>query len=458
MLDSILLAINRYAWSSCDRAGRTVGRVSPWMVERASRAKLVRMLRYVYRNCPSQRKLWEQAGVKLRDLRIPDVLPRIPFSTGKQVKENPRDFWCVPQEELIHVIGSSGTTGKPKRVMMTVDDYEHQARLAGVSLRRLPGASRILGVFLVTDPTCSAGAVARRGIEEAGMLGLIAGTQTPIDQQVGLIRDYRMNVLMTYACYAHRMTLEAGVDLRELGVRYLLLAAQAFTEGLRRTLEDAWGAKVIDMYGSTECGYVMSAECLLQDGLHVSETDFWCEIIDPDTGKVLADGEEGELVFTTLARRGMPFVRYRTGDITHLVPRTERCECGLPMRRMARVRGRADDMLIVGSWCNVYPDEFDQAVFSVPGVSDYQLIIEKDSFRDVLNVTVETDQEGGDLRQTICDALLKIRAVRIPHDDDKTLIFGKIQPVPRGTLTEGRSKSIRVIDKRENPTSARAGG
>jgi len=458
MLGWTVLAMEGWIRRTPARTHRLMKHVPLWGVRWASDAKLVRTLRHVWRNSPAQRKRWENCGVRLRNLRSPEVLRRIPFTTSSDIAEHPEDYFCVAPGELIHVLSTSGTKGVPKKVYLTADDFDRQVQLIATQLRGLPGATRAAVTFNTEFPTWSAGPVARRGVEAAGMFGILAGARRSVPEQIQLIKEYEINTLLGLPAYIHRITVEAAEDLRRLGVRYILLGAQPWTEEFRRMLEAAWGAKVIDVYGSTECVYGIAAECIRRNGLHIPETDLRVEIIKSTSGEVLPDGEEGEVVVTTLSRRGMPLVRYRTGDLAHLLAGHLRCGCGLPLRKMSRVRGRVDDVIILGGE-NVYPDEFDRALLSVPGVTDYQLVVEKESFRDVLHLAVETERREPHLRDVLSRALVKIPQVEIGYDMMKTLTVGGIEFVPPGALSAGRTKTVRIIDRRNpalhpSPTAA----
>jgi len=442
------IAFERWARADVGRLDWLVDCVPTWVIRRVSEAKLVRTLRHVYRQSAAQRERWNRLGITLSDIRSPEVLPVLPLTTGAEMAKFPENYFCVPREELIHVLSTSGTSGLQKKVYLTQGDLDRQLLMIGTHLCRFPGATRVLAIFFVREPTWSAGSIARRGVEKAGIFGLLCGSHRTVREQIELIKEYGINLLISTPAYVHRMTVEAEEELKALGVRWIHLSGQPWTEELRREIERAWGAKAIDVYGSTECVCGMAAECPYQNGLHVSELDYWVEIIDPRSAELLPAGQDGEMVVTTLSRRGMPLIRYRTGDLAHLIPEKGRCECRMPLRKISRVRGRVDDMLIVGAGDNVYPDEFDRAVLSVPGVTDYQLVIEKDGYKDVLNLTVEADRREGEMRTPLVEALLTIPTVREPYEDSRTLAIGRIEVVPRGVLSTGRPKSIRIIDKR----------
>ncbi|NIA07931.1 MAG: AMP-binding protein [Actinobacteria bacterium] len=458
MFGSLYVAIERWARSSTSRQGKLPDHIPLWYIRQLSRAKLVWMLRYIYHNSPAQRDIWHAAGLKLGDIRSADVLQHIPFTTAAELAEHPDSYICVAHDKLIHILTTSSAKGLKKTIYLTAGDFDHQVRTMGTHLRRFPEAGRVAAMFLVHDPTWSVGTVIRRGIAEAGMLGFLSGVHRPVQDHLDLIKEYRINRLITSPTHLSRLTFEApaGLDLKGLGIRYIHLGTQPWTEEFRSRMEQTWGAKLIDGYGSNECVCAIASECLLQNNLHVSEVDFWMEIIDPATGRVLPDGQDGEVVITTLSRLGMPLVRYRTGDLSHLIPRKARCPCGLPLRKMGRVRGRIDDMLIIGAGHNLYPDEVDRAVFSIPGIIDYQLVVEKDTFKDVMLLTVEANGAQDNLRASLLKELLAVESINTPCNLSGNVVLAPIEIVAPGTLTRGRPKSIRIIDKRTGNSNQEA--
>ncbi|HUV39699.1 MAG TPA: AMP-binding protein [Planctomycetota bacterium] len=452
MFDWLHLGIERCIRSS-PPLHKHIASFSPvWYVRRLGELKLVRTLRHVWRNCPTQRQRWADAGITLADIRSSDVLRHLPFTTGSDLAEHPEDYCCVPRDRLVHVFATSGTTGTAKRIYLTDEDLHRQTRMVGTHLSRFRGSTRVMIMMVMRNTSWSARAVAIRAYRKARIHVHVVEPELDIGAQIDRIRRHRINTLLSGPAHVHRFLFEADVDLRTLGVRYLHVAGQPFTETFRTQLEDAWGAKVIDTYGMAECAYGVASECRLQDGLHFTNIDFHLEIVDPKTDELLPDGREGEVVLTTLSRRGMPLVRYRTRDLASLRPERRRCACGLPLRKMSRVRGRVDDVLFMAG-TNVYPDEFDRALLSIAGVTDYQVVVDKDRYKDRLNVRIETDLAGQELRDTITNALRTIPYVRLLQDRGQVLAIGKIESVPRGSLTEGRLKSVRIVDNRPESTT-----
>ena len=448
MLNWLYLTLNRYSSSSAARLARSARLAPGWLVRRVAAAKLVRTLRHVWRNSPHQRERWREAGIRLRHLRSPRVLERVPFLEPDELTQHPERFFCVPKSDFTHIMSTSGTGGRPRRVWFTTDDIDHQAHVLGATLRRLPGASCVLVLMAAIEPTWGPGDMAMRGVEKAGMRGFQVPRGESPQKHIEHIREFRPDVLISTPTWTHRLTLEADVQVKTLGIKYILLSSQPMPRMLRGKLEAAWGATVIDAYATNECACGIAAECEHGDGLHVAEADFWIEIVDPETGRTLDEGDEGEIVITTLSRRGMPLVRYRIGDLSRFLPEDKPCACGLPLRKIAPIKGRVDHVLIIGSGFNVYPDEFDRAILAVPGVTDYQLTVEKEGYKDRFHVTVETAESVDGLSDRLREALLGIKYIHLNAQERSHVVFGEFKSVAPGTLSAGRRKTVRIVDKR----------
>ncbi len=448
MLDWCFLALERYGTSSATRLARSAGIVPHWVVRRIAEAKLARTLRHVWRHNELQRGRWQEAGVRWRDLRSARVLERIPILDPNELALDPEPFRCVPKDDLTFLMTTSGTGGRKRKIYFTTPDIDNQAILLGAALRRLPGASCVLVLIGATDASWGPLDMARRAVEKAGLLGLHTQGQTPA-KLLESIREHHPNVIISLPTVMHRHTIEsADVDLRALGVKYIVLSSQPLPGTLRTLLEEKWGAAVIDLYATNEHGAGIAAECPKGEGLHVAETDFWIEIVDPETGKPVPDGTEGEMLITTLSRRGMPLVRYRIRDLSRFLPYTGRCSCGVPLRKIAPIRGRVDHMLKLGPGLNFYPDEFDRAVFSVPGVTDYQLTVGKQGYKDVLSLTVETKEPDDGLNGRLLEALSTVSYLKYIGTERGIVLTGEFKAVPPGTLSKGRRKSVRIVDQR----------
>ena len=198
MLGWLYVTLERWVCARSSRLDRFCRRIPRGYVQRLSEAKLVRTLRYAWRRSPAQRERWRNAGVKFRDLRSANVLRHIPFMTGSDLVERPEAFFCVPEDELIHMVGSSGTTGAHKRIFLTQEDLEHQVCMLGALVRRFPGVKRAAAMLLLDDPSWCAGTIARRSFEEARVFGLLANTSRDIHDQVELLRNYHIDLPVSY--------------------------------------------------------------------------------------------------------------------------------------------------------------------------------------------------------------------------------------------------------------------
>ncbi|RLG42369.1 MAG: phenylacetate--CoA ligase, partial [Thermoproteota archaeon] len=272
------------------------------------------------------------------------------------------------------------------------------------------------------------------------------------EEQLSLMEKFRPVAILGTTSYVFRVTeelVQRGVDLTQFGVHTIALGAEAWPESVREYLEEKWGATVVDQYGLTEATFAVAAECREQDGLHVNEIDLYVEIVDPETGERVAPGEEGEIVFTTLSRRAMPLVRYRTGDVAAMIP--GECGCGSPTVRITRIRGRTDDMFTLGTGENMYPSFFDEALLGIPGVVDYQIVLSGENMRDSILVRVEASSPSEDLRREIREAVLGVRSIRHDFEVSKAISSVEVEFVGSGEISQASGEEIkrrRVVDLR----------
>ena len=350
-------------------ARRDLDQIEP--IERASRDELAalqlkrlkRLLRHAYEHVPLYRARFDDAEVHPSDLRRLEDLARFPFTTKSDLRDNyPFGMLAVPRERLSRVHASSGTTGQPTVVGYTAGDVQtwsqlvaRSMRAAGVRRGNLVHVAYGYGLF-------TGGLGAHYGAELLGCTVIpMSGGQT--EKQVRLIVDLAPDAIMVTPSYALAIADEfarQGLDARATSLRVGIHGAEPWTESMRREIEDRFNMDAVDIYGLSEVmGPGVASECVeTKDGLHVWEDHFYPEIIDPATSEVLADGTTGELVFTTLTKEALPLVRYRTRDLTMLLPGTART-----MRRMARIAGRSDDMLIVRG-VNVFPTQIEEILLA----------------------------------------------------------------------------------------------
>ena len=353
-------------------------------------------VRHAYENVPHYRAAFDAAGVQPSDVRSLDDLARLPFTTKADLRDNyPFGMFAVPRDEVSRVHASSGTTGRPTVVGYTAEDVRTWSALMARSIRAaggLPG-DRVhvaYGYGLFTG-----GLGAHYGAEALGCTVIpVSGGMT--ERQVTLIRDFAPDVIMVTPSYMLAIVDEMerqGVDPRATSLAVGIFGAEPWTNDMRVELEQRLDMHAVDIYGLSEVmGPGVAQECVeTKDGLHVWEDHFYPEIVDPVTGEVLPDGSKGELVFTSLTKQAMPVIRYRTRDLTRLLPGTART-----MRRMEKITGRSDDMMIVRG-VNLFPTQLEELILRLPALSPhFQCVLTRPSRLDELTVRVERRSDATD--------------------------------------------------------------
>jgi phenylacetate-CoA ligase len=388
-------------------------------------------LQHAYDNVPHYRRKFEAAGVKPGDCRSLEDLARFPFTTKADLRDTyPFGLFAVRMDRIVRIHASSGTTGKPTVVGYTAKDIDTWAHLMARSIRAAgarPGdkVHVAYGYGLFTG-----GLGAHYGAERLGLAVIpLGGGMT--ERQVQLIQDFKPDVIMVTPSYMLAIADEMerqGIDPRSCSLRVGIFGAEPWSGEMRRSIESRLALEAIDLYGLSEVmGPGVAQECIeTKDGLTVWEDHFYPEIVDPASGAVLTDGEKGELVFTSLTKEALPVIRYRTRDLTRLLPPSARA-----MRRMERISGRSDDMLIIRG-VNVFPSQIEELILRQPGLSPhYVLEVSKEGPLDHLTVVVEGDAGAtAGLRHSI-----------------KSYI-GISADVKTGTIERSMGKAKRVIDKR----------
>ena len=388
-------------------------------------------LQHAYDDVPHYRRKFDAAGVKPGDCRSLEDLARFPFTTKADLRDTyPFGMFAVPMDRIVRIHASSGTTGKPTVVGYTAKDIDTWAQLMARSIRAAgarPGdkVHVAYGYGLFTG-----GLGAHYGAERLGLAVIpLGGGMT--ERQVQLIRDFEPDIIMVTPSYMLAIADEMerqGIDPRSSSLRIGIFGAEPWSAEMRRSIESRLALEAIDLYGLSEVmGPGVAQECIeTKDGLTVWEDHFYPEIVDPASGAPLADGENGELVFTSLTKEALPVIRYRTRDLTRLLPPTARA-----MRRMERISGRSDDMLIIRG-VNVFPSQIEELILKQPGLSPhYVLEVSKEGPLDHLTVVVEGDAGAtAGLRHSI-----------------KSYI-GVSADVKIGTIERSIGKAKRVIDKR----------
>jgi phenylacetate-CoA ligase len=371
-------------------------------IERASRDELQALqlerlkwsLQHAYDKVPHYRRAFDEAGVHPGDLKTLSDLAKFPFTEKKTLRDNyPFGLFAVPRDKVVRVHASSGTTGKPTVVGYTQNDIDTWAGVVARSIRAAGGRPGDMVHIAYGYGLFTGGLGAVVGAERLGCTVIpMSGGQT--EKQVQLIQDFQPSIIMVTPSYMLNIVEEfqrQGIDPARSSLQVGIFGAEPWTDAMRKEIEARAGIDAVDIYGLSEVmGPGVASECIeSKDGPVIWEDHFYPEIIDPDTGEVLPDGEEGELVFTSLTKEALPIIRYRTRDLTRLLPPTSRA-----MRRMGRINGRSDDMLIIRG-VNVFPSQVEELILGMPALAPhYQLVVTRDGHLDALEVHCEM-REGG---------------------------------------------------------------
>jgi len=346
-------------------------------------------VQHAYQNVSHYRKAFDARGVHPRDLKTLADLAKFPFTAKKDLRDNyPFGMFAVPRGKVVRVHASSGTTGKPTVVGYTQKDIDTWADLVARSIRASGGRAGDIVHIAYGYGLFTGGLGAHYGAERLGCTVVpMSGGQT--EKQVQLIRDFAPDIIMVTPSYMQVIIEEferQGIDPKSMSVKVGIFGAEPWTEAMRHDIEVRAAIDAVDIYGLSEVmGPGVANECIeAKDGPVIWEDHFYPEIIDPETGAVLPDGEEGELVFTTLTKEALPVIRYRTRDLTRLLPPTARS-----MRRMGKIVGRSDDMLIIRG-VNVFPTQIEELILQHGALSgQYQLVVTRDGNLDEMQVLCE---------------------------------------------------------------------
>ncbi len=426
-------------------------------IERASRDELQALqlrrlqhtLRQVHDNVAHYRRKFEVHGVHPRDLVRLEDLAKFPFTTKQDLRDNyPFGMFAVPRERVVRVHASSGTTGKPTVVGYTANDIDTWSHLVARSIRAAGGRPGDIVHVAYGYGLFTGGLGAHYGAERLGCTVVpMSGGQT--EKQVQLIADFRPDVIMTTPSYMLTLIDEMGrqgMHPADCAMRIGIFGAEPWTQSMRVAIEQRAGLDAIDIYGLSEVmGPGVASECIeAKDGPVIWEDHFYPEIIDPVTGAVLPDGTPGELVFTSLSKEALPVIRYRTRDLTRLLPPTARA-----MRRIERIAGRTDDMLIIRG-VNLFPSQIEELICRMPQLSPhYLLMVDKAGHLDCLTVRVELKPDAG-----AGDAAVRQPVAKELERCIKNLIGVSVNvevadPSTIERVTIGKAK--RVLDRRPKP-------
>lgn len=401
-------------------------------------------LNHAYTNVPHYRAAFDAAGVHPEDCRRLEDLARFPFTSKEDLRRNyPFGLFAVPREQIVRIHASSGTTGKPTVVGYTARDIE---TWGAVAARSLYAAGARAGMILHNAygyGLFTGGLGVHYGGERLGMSVIpISGGMT--ERQVQLIQDFRPDVITVTPSYMLAILDEfrrQKIDARATSLRIGIFGAEPWTNAMRAEIENGFAMDAVDIYGLSEViGPGVANECVeTKDGLHVWEDHFYPEVIDPATGAALPDGQAGELVFTSLTKEGMPVIRYRTRDLTRLLPGTART-----MRRMEKVTGRSDDMMIIRG-VNMFPTQVEEQLLRTDGLTGhYQIVLTREGRMD--EVTIHVEARGDVYRPGL---MATEEAAAVQRIKDTIGLTTRVVIEPPGTVERSQGKAVRVVDRRK---------
>ncbi|RII14636.1 Phenylacetate-coenzyme A ligase [Streptomyces sp. YIM 130001] len=400
-------------------------------------------LRRAYAHVPFYREAFDKAGLHPDDCRSLADLSRFPFTTKSDLRDNyPFGMFAVPREQVRRIHASSGTTGLPTVVGYTENDLDVWADMVARSIRAAGGRPGQIIHVAYGYGLFTGGLGAHYGAERLGCT-VVPASGGMTTRQVQLIRDFRPEVIMVTPSYMLTLLDEferQGIDPRSTSLRVGIFGAEPWTEQMRSEIEERFALDAVDIYGLSEVmGPGVAQECVeTKDGLHIWEDHFYPEVVDPVTGELLPDGEQGELVFTSLTKEAMPVVRYRTRDLTRLLPGTARV-----FRRMEKVTGRSDDMVIVRG-VNLFPTQIEEIVLRTPAVAPhFQLRLTREGRMDALTVRAEArpDATPDDRVQAAQRMAAAIK--------DGTGVTAAVEIVDPETLERSVGKIRRIVDERK---------
>ncbi len=409
-------------------------------------ARLIKMIDSAYQNVPFYRMRLDEAGISPSDIHSIDDLYKLPFTVKNDLRDNyPYGLFAVEPRELVRVHASSGTTGKQTVVGYTAYDIDVWAQCAARAISAAGGTKDDFIHVSYGYGLFTGGLGLHYGAEKLGATAIPVSSGNT-KRQVQILQDFGSDFLCctpSYAMFIGETVRDMGIDPKTLKLRGGIFGAEPWTDNMRREIEKLLDIKAYDIYGLSEItGPGVSYDCECQNGLHICEDYFYPEVIDPDTGALLPDGEYGELVFTCIGKEALPLIRYRTRDICAL--NREPCSCGRTFVRMTKPHGRSDDMLIIRG-VNVFPSQVEHVLLDLRMNPNYLIIVDRVNNLDSMEVQVEMNTAM--FSDTVKD--IENTEKRIENALQSTLnVHAKVRLVEPGTLPRSEGKAKRVIDKR----------
>ncbi len=409
--------------------------------------KLRKEAAWAYANVPFYKERFDELGMNPAEIKSLEEWTQFPFTVKTDLRDHyPFGLFAVPKEKLARIHASSGTTGKPTVVGYTKQDLENWAECMARLIVAAGGSSQDIVQISFGYGLFTGAFGLHYGMEKVGA-AVVPMSSGNTEKQIMLMKDFGSTILISTPSYALHMAEvmeEMGVTKDEISLRLGMFGAEGSTEEMRRELEERWGILATENYGLSEVmGPGVSGECYCKKGMHINEDHFLVEIVDPATLKPVPDGQWGEVVITTLSKEALPMLRYRTKDISRII--TEECECGRRTRRMEKIRGRSDDMLIIRG-VNVFPSQIESVLLNINQVSPYyQLIVTRKGYMDLMEVQVELADAA------MLDQFQKLQELEAEIRHKLRTILGldaKVRLVEPKSIERTTGKAKHVIDLR----------
>lgn len=396
---------------------------------------------------PYYKKIFRENKVDISAIKTVDYIKDLPFTTKHDLRLSyPDGMVAVDKSEIVRMHASSGTTGKSTVIFYTANDLNNWTNqvaraLYSTGIRKNDVFQNMMGYGLFTG-----GLGVHYGAERVGCIVIPTSTGNSL-KQIQLMQDFNtsaIHITPSYALHLVEVIKNEGINPHDLSVKKAFLGAEPYSEATKIKLEELWGVDAYNMYGLSEMnGPGVASDCIEKSGMHIAEDYYIAEIIDPETGEQLKDGEEGELVLTHINREAMPIIRYRTRDLTRIIP--EQCACGRTHRRIERIKGRTDDMIIVGG-VNVFPSQIESVLMNIPEVgNNYVIVLDREEGLDKMHIKVELYSKmfQGDIK-----ALQKLNKSIVEKLRSLIIINPRIEFLEPGSLPPSQGKAKRVIDNR----------
>jgi len=419
--------------------------ISRRALEELQLKRLKQTVRQAWTNVPFYRDYFSKLSIKPKDITSLKAMQKLPLTTREDLRLNyPFGMLAVTKEQVVRLHTSSGTTGKPKAIFFSKKDVDRAADLIARCLIMTGVKKDDVLQNMMTYGLFTGALVMHYGAEKVGVLVIPAGPGNT-NRQIALMQDFKTTTLHltpSYALYLASVMHNEGLDpKKDFFLRRAYLGSEPYSEETRNKIEKFFGIDVYNSYGLSEMnGPGVAFECMEKDGMHLWEDNFIMEIIDPETGDKLPEGEKGELVLTTLCREAMPILRYRTRDIAMIIP--GKCKCGRTHRRISRIIGRSDDMIIIRG-VNIFPQQIERVLMGIKAVAqNYQIVLEA---YDQMTVRVEISKDLFDGR---VEHLVNLQNEITEKLRSEILVKPKVELLEPGTLPVSEGKSTRVIDKR----------